>query len=107
MLREQISHRLENPSAQPPAWQQLLLTVYSDFPPPTLSAAEREAELRTVGTTAPMSAGVLKALRRAMVVYHPDKNRKEVVGEEWAATAEEVTKMASWLFAHYGPLIGE
>ena len=104
MLREQITRKLHNPRAQPPAWQHLLLTIYSEFPPP---AQSMEADLRVVGTTAPMSAGVLKALRRAMVVYHPDKNRKEVVGEEWAATAEEVTKMASWLFAHYGPLIGE
>ena len=49
----------------------------------------------------PMSAGVLKVLRRALTLYHPDKNREDARGAEWAATAEELAKMATALLEEY------
>ena len=101
MLREQLAFRMMHLRAQPPAWQQFLLTLYAEFPPPTLDAQQCEAEARAVAATAPMSAGVLKCLRRALLLYHPDKNRAEDTGAEWAALAEEVSKMGTELMAHY------
>ena len=101
MLREQLAFRMMHLRAQPPAWQQFLLTLYAEFPPPTLDAQQCEAEARAVVATAPMSAGVLKCLRRALLLYHPDKNRAEDTGAEWAALAEEVSKMGTELMAHY------
>ena len=46
-----------------------------------------------------MSPAVIKALRRALLLYHPDKNRAH--GDEWAETAEEIAKMATALLEYY------
>ena len=48
-----------------------------------------------------MSSGVLRALRRALTHYHPDKNRAELYGAEWAQLAEDVSKMLTELLEHY------
>ena len=46
-----------------------------------------------------MSPAVIKALRRALLLYHPDKNRAH--GDDWAETAEEIAKLATALIEHY------
>ena len=101
LLREQVACRLIQPRVQPPAWQQLLLTLYNDFPSPLLTSEQREAEVLAVCEAAPMSPAVLRCLRRALVLYHPDKNRPDEMGTEWAAIAEEVTKMGTEIIAYY------
>ena len=41
------------------------------------------------------------ALRKALLLYHPDKNRADNHGREWASTAEAVTRMATALLDYY------
>ena len=41
----------------------------------------------------------IKWLRKALVAYHPDKNRAEKYGVHWAALCEELAKLASELLA--------
>jgi hypothetical protein len=86
---------------QPPAWQHFLLTAYSAFVPPSLTAAQAVTELAEVRAIAPMSTGVIRALRRALTLYHPDKNLAQEHGEEWAQVAEELAKMATVLLETY------
>jgi hypothetical protein len=100
-LGEQVSQRLEEPTRQPPAWQMFLCGAYEFWPPRTWTRAQCTAEIEGVLTVPPMSVGVIKALRRALTVYHPDKNRLEAYGTEWAHAAEELAKIASFLLEHY------
>ena len=93
--------RLLNPRMQPPAWLHFLHTLYSGFPPRSLSTAQAHAEAAQLASVAPMSAEVLRALRRSLVLYHPDKNRRTEHGAEWAQLAEEISKLASMLLEHY------
>lgn len=92
---------MANPRLQPPAWEYFLLVSYETFPPPALDAAQVAAEVAEVRRTAPMSTAVIRALRKALTLYHPDKNRAEELGAEWAAMAEELAKMASLLLETY------
>ena len=48
-----------------------------------------------------MSSGVTRALRRSLLLYHPDKNRKDIHGAEWAEAAEELAKLATVLLENY------
>ena len=100
-LRDEIILRLGNPRLQPPAWQHFLLVVYEHFPPPSLDAEQRAAEVRRIRSVEAMSAGVLRALRQALIVFHPDRNRAEARGAEWASVAEEISKMATELIEQY------
>lgn len=100
-LRLEIDARRSDPTLQPPAWEHFLRVVYAQFPPPALTVAECAAELQALSTVHPMSNGVLRALRRSLQLYHPDKNRVGTHGEEWVATAEDVTKLATMLLNHY------
>ena len=100
-LANELGDHLSNPRLQPPAWQLFLQTVYSELPPRGLSAEQSATEAASLAEVAAMSSGVLRALRRALLLYHPDKNRAEEHGGEWAAVAEEVTKMATSLLLHY------
>ena len=96
-----VGDRLSNPSLQPPAWQLFLETVYVELPPQTLTHAQSAGEASALSQIAPMSTGVLRALRRALVYYHPDRNRVEDHGAEWAGVAEEVSKIATQLHEYY------
>ena len=100
-LANELGDHLSDPRLQPPAWQLFLETVYSELPPKGLSAEQTAKEAANLAEVAAMSSGVLRALRRALLLYHPDKNRAEEHGGEWAAVAEEVTKMATSLLLHY------
>lgn len=94
--------RLVNVQLQPPAWQLFLLSAYQNYPPPDLSAQEVADEIRHVSAcTTAMTAVVARALRKALKVYHPDKNLAAVRGERWAEDAGRITRMATSLLDHY------
>jgi hypothetical protein len=50
---------------------------------------EPAASASPAGSKPPKS----KALRRALILYHPDKNRAEQYGVRWAALCEELAKI--------------
>ena len=100
-LQLELTERLANPRLQPPAWQHFLLTAYSAFIPPSLTPAQAASEAAEARAIAPMSTGVIRALRRALTLYHPDKNRPQDHGEEWAHLAEELAKLATVLLETY------
>jgi hypothetical protein len=102
-LATQVSERLGNPSLTPPAWQLFLHTVYMEptLLPRMLSREQSAREAAALAELPSMSSGVLRALRKALTLYHPDKNRAEEHGAEWAGLAEEVSKMATALLEHY------
>ena len=91
----------------PPAWQWLLLLCYERYPPANLSEAKRAAEASAVRampsrydhTDAAARGLTGKALRRALVQYHPDKNRAAVCGARWAVFCEEIAKIVTGLLA--------
>ena len=105
------------PTSEPPAWQWLLALCYEAFPPASLgdSASAREAAaVRDAHVAPPPEASgsspnssvsspakkpSVRALRRALVHYHPDKNRAEVHGVRWAVLCEELAKLATQLLA--------
>ena len=89
---------------QLPAWHHFLLAVYTHFPPRSLSPGDCAAEAAQVQAIAAAGAPwvILRSIRRALVLYHPDKNRPAEHGQEWAAMAEELSKMASQLLARCG-----
>ena len=93
--------RLANFQISPPAWQHFLLVVYEHYPPPSLSAQECEREASEVARVESMSLGVTKALRRSLLLYHPDKNLAASHGEGWAAEAEQIARMATGLLEYY------
>ena len=97
---------------QPPAWLWLLVLCYERYPPASIGqeASTREAAtLRAIDTTAddkpkaptspPTRTSSVRLLRRALVLYHPDKNRAEQYGVQWAAFCEEMAKLATALLA--------
>jgi len=98
-LEAQVVERLAQPQLMPPAWQFFLLAVYDAFPPRSLTPSQRTEESDKVRRVPPMSPAVIKALRRALLLYHPDKNRAH--GDDWAETAEEIAKLATALIEHY------
>lgn len=100
-LADAVSERLNTPQLQPPAWQLFLETVYIQMPPQTLTHRASAGEAAALAQIPHMSAGVLRALRRALVYYHPDRNLEGEYGREWAGVAEEVSKMATQLHDHY------
>ena len=100
-LQQDINSRLANFQLQPPAWQHFLLNVYTHYPPPSLSEEERTRELSEVARIEGMSVGVTKALRRLLLLYHPDKNRAGSYSESWAAEAEQIARMATALLDYY------
>ena len=69
--------------------------------------ATRDAELAALrypaatdanaSVSSPAKAPSVRALRKALRQYHPDKNRAELYGVRWAALCEEVAKLATLL----------
>ena len=100
-LAMEVGERLQHTLLQPPAWQLCLQSVYFELPPRALSRSQSDREAAALTNVVPMSSGVLRALRRALTHYHPDKNRAEQYGAEWAQLAEDVSKMLTELLEHY------
>ena len=100
-LERELEARLTDVQLQPHAWQFFLLAAYAYYPPPALAAHEVAAELVAVAKIAPMSVGVARALRRAFILYHPDKNLPTAHGIEWSATAGQLSRMATNLREYY------
>ena len=100
-LERELEARLTDVQLQPHAWQFFLLAAYAYYPPPALTVHEVAAELVAVAKIAPMSAGVTRALRRAFILYHPDKNLPTTHGIEWSATAGQLSRMATNLREYY------
>ena len=100
-LQVEIDRRLADFALSPPAWQYFLLVAYEHYPPPALSQSECASSLAQVVDVQSMSAGVTRALRRALIAYHPDKNLPAVHGELWAAQAEQITRTANNLLDYY------
>jgi hypothetical protein len=100
-LQREIEARQANVQLQPPAWQFFLLAAYAHYPPPALTPQELLAELAALREIAPMSAGVTRALRRALILYHPDKNMSSAHGDEWLAAAGQLSRMATNLREYY------
>lgn len=102
--RQEVAHT-------PPAWQWLLALCYEHYPPAAMdhSASRREAEavraldvgLQLAGgpPASPVRTPAVKHLRKALVQYHPDKNRAEQYGVRWAAFCEEIAKLYTRLLA--------
>eukprot|EP00900_Chrysochromulina_parva_P000453 jgi/Chrpa1/10408/Chrysochromulina_OHIO_Genome00004278-RA len=100
-LQREIEARQANVQLQPPAWQFFLLAAYAHYPPPALTPQELLAEQAALREIAPMSAGVTRALRRALILYHPDKNMSSAHGDEWPAAAGQLSRMATNLREYY------
>jgi hypothetical protein len=100
-LERELEAHLTDVQLQPHAWQFFLLAAYAHYPPPALTVHEVAAELVAVAKIAPMSAGVTRALRRAFILYHPDKNLPTTHGIEWSATAGQLSRMATSLREYY------
>ena len=100
-LQREIEARQANVQLQPPAWQFFLLAAYAHYPPPALTPQELLTELAALREIAPMSAGVTRALRRALILYHPDKNMSSAHGDEWSAAAGQLSRMATNLREYY------
>ena len=100
-IPREIERRLVHVQLQPPAWQLFLLSVYEHYPPPGLPAEEIADELRHISSFAmsstPGLAFVTRSLRKALLLYHPDKNPPAVRGERWAEDAGRITRMATSL----------
>ena len=101
LLAQQVTRRIEEPNLLPSAWQLFLFSAYKDWPPRTLTWEQIRAEVNALHAVQPMSVGVTKALRRALVLYHPDRNQEAEHGQEWAQSAEELAKLATVLLEHY------
>ena len=100
-LERELEAHLTDLQLQPNAWQFFLLAAYAHYPPPALTVHEVAAELVAVAKIAPMSAGVTRALRRAFILYHPDKNLPTTHGIAWSATAGQLSRMATNLREYY------
>jgi hypothetical protein len=100
-LERELEAHLTDVQLQPHAWQFFLLAAYAHYPPPALTVHEVAAELVAVAKIAPMSAGVTRALRRAFILYHPDKNLPTTHGIAWSATAGQLSRMATNLREYY------
>ena len=114
-LETALSHRQARVH-EPPAWLWLLVLCYERYPPPSMdkpTAAREASTLRSIDTSvgeasiaigaasaaSPTRRQSVKLLRRALVHYHPDKNRAEQHGVAWAAFCEEIAKLATGLLA--------
>ena len=105
-LQAELNERMLRPQLQPPAWQFLLLALYRHYPPRSITASECAAEASNVQGIESMSGGVLRALRRSLLLYHPDKNRSQDHGDEWAGQAEQITRIATAVLDYYRRRIG-
>ena len=86
----------------PPAAHSIFVFVaYQHWPPRAWTRAQCQEEADAVHSIPPMSTDVIKALRRALTMYHPDKNRKDIHGAEWAEAAEELAKLSTVLLENY------
>ena len=100
-LQLEIDRRLKVPSLQPPAWKHFLLRVYTQYPPQSMSEAHRTNELAKVRLMEGLTEAVPRALRQAVMHYHPDRNQSQRYGIAWAVISEEVSKIATSLLALY------
>ena len=90
-----------------PAWLFFVRAAYDHFPAPGLTPAQRakaKASLHRASNSR-LSRTAPRALMEAIRIYHPDKNRVDEYGAEWAAAAEELTKMATALYTEHRRLL--
>ncbi len=102
-LAAEARRRLADPTARPAAWLFFLRTAYRDFPPPHVSLTQLNRARASLEHAAKsrVSRSVPRALMDAIRLYHPDKNPANEYGSLWPRVAEELTKLATLLYAEY------
>ena len=81
------------------AWRYLSRQAYTLFPPKRKSTAEVAALLEGIDSIPHLEKGLLAALRKFSILYHPDKNLE--FGDDWSKVAVSLTSFSNDLLDDY------